>query len=61
VKELWEKARTRGRAIIFVDECDGVAVPDFAGKTTSGFAGRNLSKVVASLYRLAAARRSGQR
>jgi SpoVK/Ycf46/Vps4 family AAA+-type ATPase len=135
VAELWEKARTHGRAIIFVDECDGVfarrggtstdaaieeitnaflpmwdglessgqiwvvgatnkrdrideaidsrfgekieiglpdaaarldiltlemrklhatiAVPEFAGKATSGFAGRNLSKVAAAVYRLA--------
>lgn len=138
VKAVWEKARTRGRAIIFVDECDGVfarrggtntdaaveeitnaflpmwdgvdskgqiwvvgatnkrdridealdsrfgvaieiglpgpaerteilklelrklestiQVPEFAGEATSGFAGRNLSKVAATVFRLAAQR-----
>jgi len=135
VKALWEKARTMGRAVIFVDECDGVfarrgginsdgaveeinnaflpawdgldskgqiwvvgatnmrdrldegilsrfgemieiglpgpserieilglelrkfesdiVVPEFVGKATSGFSGRNLSKVAAALFRLA--------
>ena len=137
VRALWEKARVHGKAVIFVDECDGVfarrggtntdaaveeinnaflpmwdgldskgqiwvvgatnkrdrideamtsrfgemieiglpgadervailrlemrklesniPVPEFVGKATSGFAGRNLSKVASAVYRKAAA------